>query len=113
MTLVYKIISAEAWKEARLAGVFTGAAIDHQDGYIHLSDASQVEETARRHFAGQTDLLLVAFEAERLRKLKWEPSRGGALFPHVHGTIDSALAIWAKPLVFKDGNFDFPDGWRG
>jgi uncharacterized protein (DUF952 family) len=113
MALVYKIISAEGWRQARLAGVFLGAAIDLGDGYIHLSDDSQVEETARRHFSGQNDLLLVAFEADILKNLKWEPSRGGALFPHVYGTIDPRAALWAKPLAFKDGAFEFPEGWRG
>lgn len=113
MTLVYKIISAEGWRQARLAGVFTGAAIDLADGFIHLSDASQVEETAKRHFSGQKDLLLVAFEAGSLKTLKWEPSRGGALFPHVYGTIDPRITLWARPLPFKDGAFHFPEGWRG
>lgn len=113
MTLVYKIIAAEAWAQARQAGVFTGAAIDLADGYIHLSDATQAEETARRHFAGQTGLVLVAFEAASLQNLKWEPSRGGALFPHVHGSIDPASALWVKPLPLQDGAFVFPAGWRG
>jgi uncharacterized protein (DUF952 family) len=113
MALVYKIISAEGWRQAKLAGVFTGASIDLADGYIHLSADSQVEETARLHFSGQNDLLLVAFEADSLKKLKWEPSRGGALFPHVYGSIDPRAALWAKPLPSKDGIFDFPEGWRG
>jgi uncharacterized protein (DUF952 family) len=113
MTHVYKVISAEGWRQAKQAGVFTGAAIDLADGYIHLSADSQVEETARRHFSGQKDLLLVAFEADILKKLKWEPSRGGALFPHVYGTIDPHAALWARPLPFRDGMFEFPEGWRG
>lgn len=113
MALVYKIISAKGWRQARLAGVFTGAAIDLADGYIHLSGDSQVEETAQRHFLGQNDLLLVAFEADSLKALKWEASRGGALFPHVYGTIDPRIALWARPLPFRDGAFHFPEGWRG
>jgi len=113
MALVYKIISAEGWRQSRLAGVFTGTAIDLADGYIHLSGDSQVRETAERHFSGQQDLLLVAFEADTLKNLKWEPSRGGALFPHVYGTIDPNAALWAKPLAFMDGAFEFPEGWRG
>jgi uncharacterized protein (DUF952 family) len=112
MAHVYKIISAEGWRQAKQAGVFTGSAIDLADGYIHLSDDSQVKETARRHFSGQKDLLLVAFEAGSLKQLKWEPSRGGALFPHVYGAIDPHVALWAKPLNFMNGAFDFPDGWR-
>lgn len=113
MGLVYKIISAEEWRRAMQAGVFTGAAIDLADGFIHLSSGAQVEETARRHFAGRQDLLLVAFEARALANLKWEASRGGALFPHVYGAIDPGAALWAKPLACKDGAFDFPEGWRG
>lgn len=113
MALVYKIISADEWRQAVLAGVFTGAAIDLADGYIHLSGSGQVEETARRHFAGQPDLLLVAFEATALANLKWEASRGGALFPHVYGAIDPGAALWARPLALKEGAFDFPAGWRG
>jgi uncharacterized protein (DUF952 family) len=113
MALVYKIISAEGWRQARLAGVFMGAAIDLMDGFIHLSNALQVEETAERHFSGQKDLLLVAFEANTLKNLKWEPSRGGALFPHVYGTIDPRIALWARPLPFREGAFHFPEGWRG
>lgn len=96
-----------------LAGVFTGAAIDLADGFIHLSSEAQVEETARRHFSGQENLMLVAFEARTLASLRWEASRGGALFPHVHGPIDPATALWARPLALKDGVFHFPDGWRG
>jgi uncharacterized protein (DUF952 family) len=113
MTLVFKIISAEGWRQARLAGVFLGAAVDLGDGYIHLSGDSQVEETAKRHFSGQKDLLLVAFEAGSLKNLKWEPSRGGELFPHVYGPIDPRAALWAKPIPFKNGVFEFPEGWRG
>lgn len=112
MALVYKIISANEWRQAMLAGLFTGAAIDIADGFIHLSSGAQVEETARRHFSGQKDLMLVAFEARTLANLKWEASRGGALFPHVYGTIDPGAALWARPLACKDEAFDFPEGWR-
>lgn len=91
---VYKIISRQAWRAACAAGRFEGAAIDLQDGYIHLSTAAQAQDTASRHFRGQTDLVTVAFEAEDLgAALKWEPSRGGQLFPHVYGVLDPALAV--------------------
>jgi uncharacterized protein (DUF952 family) len=99
MALIYKICDAAAWSEAEARGVFYGAAIDLKDGYIHFSAPHQLRETAARHFAGQAGLLLVAFEAERLGPaLVWEPSRGGDLFPHLHGPLDPALAAWAKPL---------------
>jgi uncharacterized protein (DUF952 family) len=83
MPLIYKICSVSLWREAERAGAFAGAPVDLQDGFIHLSTGAQVRETAARHFAGQADLLLVAVEAETLGDaLRWEPSRGGALFPH-------------------------------
>ncbi len=85
--MLYKIVPAGLWDEARRAGVFKGAAIDRADGFIHLSSAAQVRETARRHFAGQTDLRLVGIAEEGLTGLRWEPSRGGDLFPHVHGDL--------------------------
>jgi uncharacterized protein (DUF952 family) len=114
MTLVYKIIAAKAWAEALSNGVFIGASIDLADGYIHLSDSSQVEQTARLHFSGQGDLLLVTFDAAGFGdQLKWEASRGGALFPHVYGSIVPSQALWAKPLPWNGTSHDFPEGWKG
>jgi uncharacterized protein (DUF952 family) len=113
MQWVYKIISRKLWHEACAEGVFKGAAIDLQDGYIHLSGADQVETTARLHFKGQSDLLLVAFDAAGFGSaLKWEASRGGTLFPHVYADIDPAVALWAKPLLNQGEDFQFPEGWR-
>jgi uncharacterized protein (DUF952 family) len=112
MLRVYKIVSEALWSQAMAAGVFKGAEIDLKDGYIHLSSESQVEETARLHFAGQENLLLVAFNADVFgESLKWEASRGGALFPHVYGTLDPAAADWAKPLTWNGKAHDFPEGW--
>jgi uncharacterized protein (DUF952 family) len=111
--LVFKIVTAEAWRTAKAEGRFAGAAIDLADGYIHLSTADQVEETARRHFSAVADLLLVAFDAEALgAALVFEPSRGGALFPHLYGVLDPSLALWAKPLPWIDGAHRFPEGWQ-
>ena len=93
MTFVYKILTREAWDAALGVGRFEGAAIDLADGYIHLSTAAQAPETARRHFHGQPDLVLVRIDAARLGgALTWEPSRGGDLFPHLYGPLDCALA---------------------
>ena len=90
---VYKILERAAWEAAKRAGRFEGAAIDLADGYIHLSTAAQAEETARRHFAGHAGLVLARFDTAALGAgLKWEPSRGGDLFPHVYGPIDPTLA---------------------
>jgi uncharacterized protein (DUF952 family) len=99
MPPVYKICPAPLWREAERAGRFNGSADDRRDGFIHFSTANQVAGTAEKHFAGQSDLLLVSVDADRLGiALKWEPSRGGALFPHLYGALalDSVIAI--EPL---------------
>jgi uncharacterized protein (DUF952 family) len=85
MTLVYKILSRAEWDAAKAAGRFEGSAVDRQDGYIHLSAADQAQETAARYFRDQRDLVLLGVETEGLGPdLKWEASRGGALFPHLY-----------------------------
>ena len=102
---VYKILSAEAWAAAQRAGRFEGAGIDLADGYIHFSTAAQALETARLHFAGQAGLVLLRIDAARLGEaLKWEPSRGGQLFPHLYGALDCALVEAAAPVPLD------PDG---
>ena len=94
MTRIYKLIGREAWQAAVAAGRFDGAAVDLADGFIHVSTAAQAAETGRRYFRGQKDLLVVGFEAETLgAALRWEPSRGGDLFPHLYGPLDPALAV--------------------
>ena len=93
-----------------MTGVFTGSAVDHTGGFIHLSAAHQVRETARRHFAGAENLVLVAFAGENLAGLRWEPSRSVTLFPHVHGAIPVSAALWVKPLPFEGGVHVFPGG---
>jgi uncharacterized protein (DUF952 family) len=99
VSLIFKILSAAAWRDVEAAGVFHGAAVDLADGYIHFSTADQVAETAAKHFAGQGDLMLVAIEPGRLgTALRWEVSRGGALFPHLYAPLATADVLWAKPL---------------
>jgi len=99
MAIIFKICRSAEWAQAVRDGVFRGSAVDMQDGYIHFSTAAQIAETAARHFAGQSDLVLVAVDAAALGdKLKWEPSRGGALFPHLYGDLPATAALWAKPL---------------
>ena len=83
---IYKIVPAALWREAEAAGVFTGSPVDRRDGFIHFSTGPQLQATADKHFAGQTGLLLVAVDGDRL-DLKWEPSRGGDLFPHLYGFL--------------------------
>lgn len=96
---IYKIAPEALWREAERVGAFEGAPIDHQDGFIHFSTAEQAVETAARHFAGQSGLLLIAVDAETLGPaLKFEPSRGGALFPHLYATLPMAAVNWVRPL---------------
>lgn len=110
-TIIYKIVHRSAWSDARKAGVFDGAAVDLADGFIHFSTADQVRETAAKHFAGEADLLLVAVETASLGDaLKWEPSRGGALFPHLYGTLPMSAVLSERPLPLDaDGTHQFPD----
>jgi len=107
---IYKICPETMWLQAVADGVFRGAPIDLADGYIHFSTAEQARETARRHFAGQDGLLLVAFETTALGPaLRFEPSRGGDLFPHLYAPLDPALALWAKPMPMNaDGTHELP-----
>ena len=110
--LVYKISSASLWAQAQQAGAFFGSPVDLADGYIHFSTADQVAETAAKHFAGQRDLMLVAVTTDALGpSLRWEPSRGGALFPHLYGPLPLASVCWARPLTLDDasGRFVLPD----
>lgn len=111
MTLVYKICPRALWREAEAAGRFTGAPVDHADGFIHFSTAAQVAETAARHFAGVDDLLLVTVEAEALGEaLRFEPSRDGALFPHLYGDLAlSAVRAISDLHLGPDGRHVFPD----
>ena len=92
MSRIYKILERSEWDAAKTAGVFAGSAVDLQDGYIHFSTAGQAVETARRHFHGRPDLVVLEVEAADLgAALCWEPSRGGALFPHLYGQLDVKL----------------------
>ncbi len=108
--IIYKICPEALWREAEKSGRFDGAPIDLADGYIHFSTAEQVRETAAKHFAGQRDLLLVAVDAGPLGEaLKWEVSRGGALFPHLYAPLDPSAARWVRPLpIGAEGSHTFP-----
>ena len=108
--IIYKICPEALWQQAERAGVFKGAAIDLSDGYIHFSTAAQAEETAAKHFAGQNGLVLVSVDADRLGELlKWEPSRGGALFPHLYGDLVLTAVTRVDPLPLgPDGVHIFP-----
>lgn len=104
---VYKIVPAGLWAEAEAAGRFDGAPVDVADGFIHFSTAAQVAETAARHFAGQADLLLVSVDATALgAALVYEPSRGGALFPHLYAPLPLKAVTAVRPLPLG------ADGWH-
>ena len=97
--VVFKIVATEEWAAAEAAGAFTGASVDRADGFIHFSTAQQAPETAAKWFAGRGDLTLVAIDTEPLGKdLRWEPSRGGALFPHLYGPLPMSAVLWSRPL---------------
>jgi uncharacterized protein (DUF952 family) len=86
--LIYKILSAADWEAAQRAGRFEGSADDRRDGFIHFSDGGQVIGTARKYFAGQAGLMLLAVDPTRLADLRWERSRDDALFPHLYGPLE-------------------------
>jgi uncharacterized protein (DUF952 family) len=96
---IYRICTAEQWAQALGNGEFVGSDVDRRDGFIHFSTREQVVETAAKHFFHLGGLVLVMVDADRLGPLlKWEPSRGGALFPHLYAPLDPAAAIWVKEL---------------
>lgn len=110
MRFLYKILGGAEWRDAVAKGQFEGSGIDLKDGFIHLSAGHQVRETAARHFAGRENLVLVAFAEADLPSLRWEPSRGGDLFPHVYGVIPTRLAAAVQPLPLENGTHRFPPG---
>jgi uncharacterized protein (DUF952 family) len=99
MNRIYRIVTSEVWRRAEAAGSFDGTEHDLRDGFIHFSTADQVAQTAARHYAGQADLLLVGVNAEALGSaLRWEPSRGGALFPHLYGALALGAVVSVVPF---------------
>ena len=101
--LIFKIVARCAWEEACNAGTFVGSADDVRDGFIHLSARHQLTGTAAKHFRGRSGLLLAAFDSAAFEPaLKWEPSRGGDLFPHLYAPLPTAAALWTKALPLGD-----------
>jgi uncharacterized protein (DUF952 family) len=99
VTTIYKICERAAWRLAEQSGVYGGSDVDGRDGFIHFSAAAQLAGTMAKHFAGQRELLLVAVDADALGSaLKWEPSRGGELFPHLYAALPLSAVRWTKPL---------------
>ncbi|WP_297800021.1 DUF952 domain-containing protein [uncultured Brevundimonas sp.] len=102
-TKAFKILSASDWRQALAEGQYNGSVVDKADGYIHLSTLDQLEGTAAKHYAGQSDLMLVEVDLDALGDtLVWEPSRGGALFPHIYGPLPVTATFGAQPLSVTD-----------
>ncbi|MCD7059069.1 DUF952 domain-containing protein [Pelagibacterium xiamenense] len=108
---IYKIASKADWEAAWVAGELKGTAVDLADGYIHFSTAEQLAETLDKHYRGQSGLVLATIDPDLLpHPLKWEPSRGGALFPHLYAPLPMAAVIAERPLDARgDGGFDLPE----
>jgi uncharacterized protein (DUF952 family) len=107
--MIYKILRASEWAALQAQGETAGAPIDVADGYVHFSTAPQAAETAAKHFAGVEGLVLLALDADTLGDaLKWEPSRGGALFPHLYGPLRLADVLWHRPLPLETDGHVFP-----
>ncbi len=109
--LIYKIFRRPEWDAFRAEGETLGAPVDLADGFIHFSTAEQVTETAAKHFATESDLVLVALRAGDLGPaLRWEPSRGGALFPHLYRSLSISEVVWDKSLPLGATGHIFPEG---
>ena len=108
--MIYKIVPDRLWRDAVAKGSFGGSPVDAKDGFIHFSTASQVRETAAKHFAGVADLVIVAVSSAGLGpQLRWEPSRGGDLFPHLYSDLPMAAVRWMEPLPLDaTGQHVFP-----
>lgn len=106
---IYKLLRAGEWRDFEAVGRTAGAPVDLRDGFVHLSTAAQVEETAARHFAGEDGLVLLAVDESRLvPALAWEPSRGGDLFPHLYRELRMEDVLWSTPLPIESGRHRFP-----
>jgi uncharacterized protein (DUF952 family) len=97
--LIFHMCRKDEWEDARSRGAYAGSSQDRQDGFIHFSTAEQLPGSARKHRAGQPDIVLLAVDPAPLGDaLKWEPSRGGALFPHLYGSLPVSAVRWAQDL---------------
>ncbi len=104
---IYKIFRDAEWQELQRRGESPGAPVDLADGFVHFSTAGQVRETAAKHFAGENGLWLLICEADRMDAIRWEPSRGGALFPHLYRALRMKDVIEARPLPLGPAGHEF------
>ena len=109
--LIFKIFRRPEWDAMKAKGWTAGAPVDLADGFVHFSAAPQLAETAAKWFADESDLVLVACEADHLgRDLRWEASRGGALFPHLYRNFKMSDVVWDKSLPLGAAGHIFPEG---
>ena len=109
--LIFKIFRPSEWQTLHEDGVTTGAPIDVTDGYVHFSTSERVVETAEKHFADDGDLWLLALETDALGdSLKWEPSRGGQMFPHLYRALKLSDILWARPFPKGESGHILPNG---
>jgi uncharacterized protein (DUF952 family) len=108
--IAYKVVTADQMSQLEADGTFAGAPVDIADGYIHLSTADQLDETVTKHFAGQDNLHIAAVDLDALGDaVKWEPSRGGALFPHIYAPLPLSAVVAYSPLERgSDGKVGLP-----
>lgn len=103
MTTIFKILHADEWREATADNVYRGSPDDRRDGFIHFSTAEQAAGTYEKYFSDKADLILAAIDADALGSaLKWEPSRGGALFPHLYGDLPLSAVRWSRVIASID-----------
>lgn len=107
--LIYKIFRADEWAALQRDGATSGAPVDLADGYIHFSTAATLAETLTKYFTGETGLVLLAVATDGLNPLKWEPARGGVLFPHLYRDLTLADVVWVRDLPLSDGAHQLPD----
>jgi len=109
--LIFKIFRPTEWHVLHAQGATDGAPIDVADGYIHFSTAAQIAETAAKHFADAGDLMVLALDSDKLgTDLKWEPSRGDQLFPHLYRQMRLADVLWARSFPQGEGGHILPEG---
>jgi uncharacterized protein (DUF952 family) len=108
---IYKILRAAEWAALSEFATTGGSEVDMADGYIHFSTAEQVQETLDKHFAGETGLVLLAYDADKLgNNLKWEPSRGGQMFPHLYSALSLADMLWQRAIAATPEGHTLPEG---
>jgi uncharacterized protein (DUF952 family) len=110
MPVIYHLARDAGWRDAERSGTYTGTAGDRADGFLHFSTAAQIVESAAKHRRGEMGIVLVAVDTDSLGDtLRWEPARGGALFPHLYGALPLVSVLWSRPLPLgDDGRHRFP-----